>query len=97
MTEKLSGSAAVVHAVRGVDVEADTVTMQRQRNAALVSVTADDLERIIHAQFDAAGVALCAGVGASPGAAVGRVYFSADDAADAVDSYLHELAQGAAA
>jgi pyruvate,orthophosphate dikinase len=49
------------------------------------SITAADLDAVIHAQFDAVGSVLTSGIGASPGAAVGKVYFSSDDAADAAD------------
>ncbi len=50
-----------------------------------MAVTAADLDDVIHAQFDSVGQELTAGLGASPGAGVGKVYFSADDAADAAD------------
>ena len=52
---------------------------------ALMRVEARHLEAILHAQFDGGGDVLATGVAASPGAAVGRVYFSADDALDADD------------
>lgn len=55
------------------------------RAAAVRSITAADLDAVIHAQFDAVGSVLTSGLGASPGAAVGKVYFSSDDAADAAD------------
>jgi pyruvate, orthophosphate dikinase len=55
------------------------------RADAVRSITAADLEAVIHAQFDAVGLVLTSGIGASPGAAVGKVYFSSDDAADAAD------------
>jgi pyruvate, orthophosphate dikinase len=55
------------------------------RAAAVRSITPADLDAVIHAQFDAVGSVLTSGLGASPGAAVGKVYFSSDDAADAAD------------
>ena len=50
-----------------------------------MAVTAADLDDVIHAQFAGAVQELTSGLGASPGAGVGKVYFSADDAADAAD------------
>ena len=55
------------------------------RAAAVRSITPADLDAVINAQFDAVGSVLTSGLGASPGAAVGKVYFSSDDAADAAD------------
>ncbi len=56
------------------------------REEAVLRVTADHLDGVLHPQFDdVRGVVLTTGLGASPGAAVGRVYFSADAAADAAD------------
>ncbi len=52
---------------------------------ALLAVSADDVEDVLHAQFDGEVVALATGLGASPGAAVGQVYFDADAACDAYD------------
>ena len=50
-------------------------------------VTAEHLEQVLHPQFAGGGHAvLTKGLGASPGAAVGRVYFTADDAAAAAAS-----------
>ncbi|MDG1785996.1 MAG: pyruvate, phosphate dikinase, partial [Ilumatobacter sp.] len=69
---------AVTAALAGGDTAAE-------RAKAVLSITAADLDDVIHAQFEAAAVALTSGLGASPGAGVGKVYFSADDAADAAD------------
>ncbi len=47
-------------------------------------VTAEHLEHVLHPRFAAGGhTVLTRGLGASPGAAVGRAYFTADDAAEA--------------
>ncbi len=46
-------------------------------------VAADHLDQVLHPQFAGAGTVIAKGLAASPGAAVGRVYFTADDAADA--------------
>jgi pyruvate, orthophosphate dikinase len=85
MIAESSGAAALCRAVQSVSDTLDEAAVARQREAALMTVTAEDFELVIHAQFDDAGPALCTGLGASPGAAVGRVYFTADDAADAAD------------
>src|SRR5437764_14315626 len=53
---------------------------------AIQRVSAEHLDQVLHPQFankDAQVIAK--GLAASPGAAVGRVYFTADDAADAAD------------
>lgn len=56
------------------------------KEAAIVAVSAVDLDAVIHTQFDSVDqTALASGLGASPGAAVGRAYFDADSAADAYD------------
>ena len=62
-------------------VESGAIT----RNEALMQVTATHLEAILHTQFEGAGEVIATGIAASPGAAVGRVYFTADDALDADD------------
>jgi pyruvate,orthophosphate dikinase len=49
------------------------------KREALLRVTADHLDQVLHPQFATSGDPLARGLGASPGAAVGRVYFSADD------------------
>ena len=56
------------------------------RAEAVERVTAEHLEQVLHPQFAGSGhTVLTKGLGASPGAAVGRVYLSADDAAAAAD------------
>ena len=55
------------------------------RDDALMRVQAGDLDAILHTQFDGGGEVLATGIPASPGAAVGRVYFTSDDALDADD------------
>jgi pyruvate, orthophosphate dikinase len=46
-------------------------------------VTAEHLDAVLHPQFATEGKKLAKGLGASPGAAVGAVYFTADEAAAA--------------
>lgn len=55
------------------------------RTAALAEAQTEWLDALLHAQFDGGGEVLATGIPASPGAAVGRVYFTSDDALDADD------------
>jgi pyruvate,orthophosphate dikinase len=50
------------------------------REEALMRVAAEHLDQVLHPQFAGKGKVLAKGLAASPGAAVGRVYFTADDA-----------------
>ena len=53
---------------------------------AVSRITEDHLDSVLHPQFAGSGYAVWAkGLGASPGAAVGRIYFTADDAAAAAE------------
>src|SRR2546421_8128430 len=68
------------------------VEMTRERRIKLTKaeavqrVTAEHLDQVLHPQFAKGDVPVIAkGLGASPGAAVGKAYFSADDAAAAAD------------
>ncbi|MEO6463647.1 MAG: pyruvate, phosphate dikinase, partial [Candidatus Eisenbacteria bacterium] len=73
---KRTGPAAVRIAVEMVDEGLIT------RDEALLSVPAESLEQLLHRRVDpaAAPEALAQGLAASPGAAVGRAVFTADDA-----------------
>jgi pyruvate, orthophosphate dikinase len=54
------------------------------REEALLRVTAEHLDQVLHPQFSGKDMTVIAkGLAASPGAAVGRAYFTADDAAAA--------------
>ena len=79
---KRTGAAALRMAV---DMTKGTRAAGRSRGTRRVQrVTAEHLDQVLHPQFadkDLQGHRQ--GSGASPGAAVGRVYFTADDAADA--------------
>jgi len=77
---KRTGRAALKMAV---DMTKDPA-IRLTRAEAVQRVTAEHLEQVLHPQFAAGGhKVLTTGLGASPGAAVGRVTFSADDAAAA--------------
>ena len=49
-------------------------------------MSAEHLDSVLHPQFSGSGTVIAKGLAASPGAAVGKVYFDADDAEEAVDS-----------
>jgi pyruvate,orthophosphate dikinase len=54
------------------------------RDEALLRINEDHVEQVLHPQFASADVQVIAsGLAASPGAAVGKAYFTADDAAEA--------------
>ncbi|MCU1485855.1 MAG: ppdK, partial [Actinomycetia bacterium] len=57
------------------------------KDEAVNRVTADHLDSVLHPQFSAGASfkALTTALAASPGAAVGKVYFTADDVVDAVE------------
>jgi pyruvate, orthophosphate dikinase len=78
---KRTGTAALKMAV---DMTKGTGTGSRKwsisREEAVMRVSADHLDAVLHPQFATTGTVLAKGLGASPGAAVGAVYFTADDA-----------------
>jgi len=77
---KRTGRAALKMAVDMTKERAIALTKEE----AVQRVTAEHLEQVLHPQFARSGHrVLTTGLGASPGAAVGRVYFTADDAAAA--------------
>ena len=57
------------------------------REEALLRITEDHLDQVLHPQFAEGGetTVLATGLPASPGAAVGQVYFTADDVVAAVE------------
>ena len=52
---------------------------------AVMAVSSTAVEAALHAQFDGGGTAVATGIGASPGAAVGQVYFDVDGCLDGAD------------
>jgi len=77
---KRTGRAALRMAV---DMTAET-KIRLTKAEAIERITEDHLAQVLHPQFAAGGHTIFAkGLGASPGAAVGQVYFTADDAAAA--------------
>lgn len=79
---KRTGAAALRMAVEMTTDPAIRLTHAE----AVQRIQPDHLDQVLHPRFATAGhVVLATGLGASPGAAVGRVYFSADDAASAAE------------
>lgn len=84
---KRTGAAALRMAV---DMTAGTKGPKKlwkiSKAEAISRIAAEHLDQVLHPQFEAGKKTVIAkGLAASPGAAVGKVYFSADDAADAAD------------
>ena len=83
---KRTGAAALRMAV---DMTTDE-RMNLTREEAILRVTGDHLEGVLHPQFAKTNAPVIArGLAASPGAAVGRAYFTADDAAAAAERGEH--------
>jgi pyruvate,orthophosphate dikinase len=81
---KRTGAAALKMAVdmtKGTGSGVNRWKISRQE--AITRVTADHLDAVLHPQFSGTGKPLATGLAASPGAAVGAVYFTADDADEA--------------
>jgi pyruvate,orthophosphate dikinase len=79
---KRTGRAALKMAVDMVGERAIRLTKEE----ALERITGDHLDQVLHPQFSGSGfTVLTRGLGASPGAAVGRVYLTADDAQAAAE------------
>ena len=78
---KRTGGAALSLAVKMTD---DPI-IKLSRAEAVARVSPEHLDQILHPQFDEHDVhtVLATGLAASPGAAVGKVYFTADDAVTA--------------
>jgi pyruvate, orthophosphate dikinase len=74
---KRTGAAALRMAV---DMTKDK-HIQLSRSEAIQRVTSEHLDQVLHPQFAGTDIKVIAkGLAASPGAAVGKVYFTADDA-----------------
>ncbi|MEN9822227.1 MAG: pyruvate phosphate dikinase [Actinomycetota bacterium] len=81
---KRTGAAALKMAVdmtrqQGKGKAAWSIT----KHEAIMRVAAEHLDQVLHPQFANKGKVLAKGLAASPGAAVGKVYFTADDAVTA--------------
>jgi len=83
---KRTGAAALKMAVdmtKGTGTGAAKWKITKEE--ALMRVAADHLDQVLHPTFASKGKAIAKGLGASPGAAVGKVYFTADDAVSAAE------------
>ncbi len=79
---KRTGRAALTMAV---DMTSDSAVKLTQAEA-IGRITEDHLSQVLHPQFKGINHSVLArGLGASPGAAVGRAYFTADDAVAAAE------------
>ncbi len=79
---KRTGAAALRMAVEMTRQKGWKIT----QSEALQRVTAEHLDQVLHPQFAGGDKQVIAtGLAASPGAAVGRVYFTADDCVDAAE------------
>jgi len=84
---KRTGAAALKMAVdmtkpTGVGKKAWKIS----KNEAIMRVAADHLDQVLHPQFAKKNKGITKGLAASPGAAVGQVFFTADDAQAAANS-----------
>ena len=61
-------------------------TWKITKEDAILRVAAEHLDQVLHPQFAGKGKVLAKGLAASPGAAVGKVYFTADEAVTAHES-----------
>jgi len=82
---KRTGAAALKMAVdmtKGTKVarQRGAASWRISKEEAVMRVTEDHLDSVLHPQFAKKGAVLAKGLGASPGAAVGKVYFTADEA-----------------
>jgi pyruvate,orthophosphate dikinase len=87
MLQTRVGKRTGVAALRmAVDMTKDR-KIKLKKEEAVQRITAEHLDQVLHPQFANKNVKVIAkGLAASPGAAVGKVYFTADDAADAADN-----------
>src|SRR4249919_2734999 len=85
----MSSPASRVRAAVAAAIEAGTTDA---RVTAVLTVNTGDVAQLLHKRFAAdERLVLVRGVGASPGAATGRVYFTAEDAMDAADRGEHVI------
>ncbi|MEQ1873315.1 MAG: pyruvate, phosphate dikinase [Ilumatobacteraceae bacterium] len=81
---KRTGAAALKMAVDMTSLQGKaSAKWSISKNEAIMRVAADHLDQVLHPQFAGSSKVLAKGLAASPGAAVGKVYFTADDAVSA--------------
>ena len=77
---KRTGAATLRMAVDMATKPSGKTKWKISKEEAVLRVTADSLDQVLHPQFAGKSKVLTKGLGASPGAAVGAVVFTADDA-----------------
>jgi pyruvate, orthophosphate dikinase len=83
---KRTGRAALRMAVDMATQDEAARGWRISRDEALLRITEDHLDQVLHPQFSGEQLTvLTTGLAASPGAAVGRAYFTADDAVEAAE------------
>jgi pyruvate,orthophosphate dikinase len=83
---KRTGAAALRMAVEMVGGVKGRGGWKITKEEAITRISEDQLDQVLHPQFEAGDrKVLAKGLAASPGAAVGKAYFTADDAADAAE------------
>ena len=83
---KRTGAATLKMAVDMATKPSGKTKWKISKEEAIMRVGAEALDQVLHPQFATKGVVLAKGLGASPGAAVGKVYFTADDCVNAVEA-----------
>jgi pyruvate,orthophosphate dikinase len=80
---KRTGTAALRMAVEMATKKQGRTGWKISKEDALLRISEDHLSQVLHPHFSGTGQVIATGLAASPGAAVGKVYFTADDADDA--------------
>lgn len=81
---KRTGAAALRMAVEmTTPTRSGKTSWKISRREAVMRISAEHLDQVLHPQFANKSTPIAKGLGASPGAAVGRVYFTANDAEQA--------------
>jgi pyruvate, orthophosphate dikinase len=82
---KRTGAATLKMAVDMATKPSGKTKWKISKEEAIMRVGSEALDQVLHPQFANKGKVLAKGLGASPGAAVGQVYFTADSAVDATE------------
>jgi pyruvate, orthophosphate dikinase len=82
---KRTGHATLRMAVEMATKPSGKTKWKISKEEAVMRVTAESLDQVLHPQFAKKSVPFAKGLGASPGAAVGKVVLTADAAVDAVE------------
>ncbi len=82
---KRTGAATLKMAVEMATKPSGKTKWKISKDEAVMRVNADALDQVLHPQFSSKGKPFVKGLGASPGAAVGKVVLTADAAVEAVN------------